>query len=110
MKNKVTDPQKIAEHARKVRSYARLFAACGEYSLAADLFDKAAELYQAAGKNNEAEDARASSDENAVTSMDRVLRLAAQAELEPGGAFEVLRPAVDDVLAENHAQRTVEGL
>lgn len=88
------DKARIGRHARKVRSFARLFEAAGEYSIAGDLFGKAAQLYQAADREPEADECAELADSCIVVAMDRVLRIAAQAgrELEPerSGAGVVL--------------------
>jgi len=78
-----TDKKAIAELARKVRAQARLFEAAGEPGLAADIFQKAGDLYHAADKYTEGEACRIVGDRLAFESMDRVLRLVARCELEP---------------------------
>lgn len=91
----VDDPKAIAEQARKVRSMARLFDAACDYSLAADTFDAACKLYQAAGQLNEAEDCRKHSDENAVAAMDRILRIACEGEAERAKAGATVEVVVE---------------
>lgn len=76
--NQVTEPAAIAEQARKVRAMARLFDAACDYSLAADTFNAAAQLYRAAGDDDEAEKCTERSDVNAVAAMDRILRVVAR--------------------------------
>ena len=80
--NLVTDPEAIADQARKVRGLARLFAAACDFSLAADSFAAAAELYRAAGCPTEAEDCDENFDANAFEAMDRILRISAASEGE----------------------------
>jgi len=86
----VTDKKAMAEHARKVRSQARLFEACGEPGLAADIFHKAGNLYHAGDKFDDAAACHERGDVNAFESMHRVLRIAARVDLET--------PPIDDLV------------
>jgi hypothetical protein len=61
-----------------------------EFSLAADTFDAAADLFVAAGAQCDAEECRELSDANAIQAMDRILRIAAETAPAPASGEVVL--------------------